>query len=89
MLVVDNFHVKIRYTYTYLGNSHDIVRCICIEYTRLFVKSQINAVLCISYAKCIFLLCYSPKPTLLLKHINTFFSFTQFDSMKPIQLLKT
>ena len=84
MLVVDNFHVKIQYTYTHFfifGQLTHTHVC-CIEYTWLFANAQCYDVLCISNSKCIFLTFKqfdSTKPTQHLKNIYTFFSFAQCD----------
>ena len=78
----------------YIWAIHTILyRVCCIEYTLLFVNAQFYAILCISYSKCIFwhlnnLIgrnqhCFWKT----YENICTFFSFTQFDSMKSIQLL--
>ena len=73
-----------------------LYRVCCIECTWLFVNAQFYAVLCISHSKCIFFLhlnnllaenqLYFWKIS---ENIYTFFSITQFDNTKPIQLLKT
>ena len=66
-----------------------LYRVCCSEYSWLFVNALFYAVLCIPHSKCIFLTFnqqhYFRKTY---ENIYTFCSFTQFDSMKLIQLLK-
>ena len=69
-----------------------LYRICCIEHTWLFVNAQCYALLCISYSKYIFLYLIARNQQNFWKtyeNIYTLFSFTQFDSTKPIQLLKT
>ena len=77
------FHSYLPHHYALLNNIWAIhmtlYRVCCIEYTWLLLKAQCYAILCISYSKCIFFFCDTPKPTQLLKNIYKFFSFIQFE----------
>ena len=76
-----------------------LYRVCCMEYTWLFVNAHFFAVLCIVHSKCIFFYYFLYLNNFIARNqhcfretyqnIHTFFSFTHFDSMKPIQLLKT
>ena len=75
-----------------LGNSHDIV--LCMLYWIYLVVCERSILCCIVYF--VFQMYFfsftqldRTKPKQPFKNIYTFISFTQFHSMKPIQLLKT